>query len=183
VAGRPMEFSLMDEVERGSLSVEEPLLRHGDPKPVPWRVRLPSSWTLETPTSSDEAASFQASKLRGEELVGKLAVAVIGREVMKRPRDVANVYLESLDSYGLEVERDDFAAEEAAPPFEQSWCLESPVLRSGAVPGEVRCRVLRHERAWVIAGMLSPRREDDPPAWDENRRTLDLVTRTFRIKG
>lgn len=168
--------------------------------PVGWRVKLPASWEVEPGAETSEVASLQATRWRGEgppgaqpagppepEALGMLALAVFARSAVARPREVAEPYLEALADGGLRVLGDDFVEEpcqdEGAGAFERSWLLRSAVTRSQALPGEVFCRVLRHERAWVLAGVLSPRAEDDPDAWTENRRALLVVTSTLKIKG
>ena len=97
------------------------------------------------------------------------------------------VFAPALADGGLRILSEDFMEERCedldAGTFERSWLLVSAVHRSQSLPGEVVCRVLRHERAWVLAGVLSPREEDDHDAWTENRRALAVLTSTLRIKG
>ncbi len=159
--------------------------------PVRWKLLLPESWIVQPGTESPEVASFEADNLRAaaapdedeeDELVGKLSFAIVARGAVKRPRELASVYLDALAESGLTLAHRDFSADPCGPPFSRAFQLVSPVTRKDAAPGEVRCRVLVHPRAWVIAGVLSPRREDDPAAWTQNQRALDVVTSTLRIK-
>jgi hypothetical protein len=153
--------------------------------PVAFRVKLPSDWAVEPGAETADVASFQASLASKEDdtPAGKLAVVVFARSAVGRPREVAAPYLEALADGGLRVIEDDFAEETPPEPFERSWLLESPVTRSQSLPGELRCRVLRHAQAWVLAGVLGPRREDDPEAWEQDRRALDVLTTSMKIKG
>jgi hypothetical protein len=166
----------------------EPMRVESAATPVPWRVSIPASWKIDPGGGSDEVASFQATNLahRGEpdeEAVGKLVVAVFARGALGRPREVARLYLDALAEAGLRVHSDTFEEEPAAEPFDRSWILVSPASRSASLPGEVRCRVMRHARVWVLAGALSPRAEDDRAAWMQAKRALDVATQTLRIKG
>ena len=82
-----------------------------------------------------------------------------------------------------EADPADFAEESPPDRFEKAWLLATGVRRDRSLPGVLRCRVLRHERAWVVLGLLGPREEDDPTAFAENLRALELATTTLRIKG
>jgi hypothetical protein len=168
----------------------EPMRVESAETPIPWKASIPASWAVEPGGGDEDVAAFQATNLgrRGdpeeeEEPVGKLAFAVFARGALKRPREVASFYLDALADGGLRVQKDAFEEEPAPEPFDHAWILESPVARSLCLPGEVRCRVMRHERVWVLAGLLSPRAEDDRAAWMQDKRALDVVTQTLRIKG
>ncbi|RLB61359.1 MAG: hypothetical protein DRI90_11575 [Deltaproteobacteria bacterium] len=164
----------------------EPMRRHGGETPIPWQLTLPVSWILEIGSSSEEADSFQAENLRrtsggSAEMVGKLAFAVLARSAGETPREVATLYLDAVKDHGLTMGPETVNAEPAAEPFSQSWCLVAPVLRDD-LPGELRCRVLCHPRVWVLAGVLGLTREDDVDAWMQNKRVLDLMMSTLRLK-
>ena len=164
----------------------EPMDRHGGETPVPWQLALPSSWILEMGSSSDEADSFQAENLRAlpgspAEMVGKLAFAVLARSAGETPREIATLYLDAVAAHGLTIGAETVSAEPASKPFTQSWSLIAPVRRDG-LPGELRCRVLCHPRVWVLAGVLGLTREDDVDAWMQNKRVLDVMMSTLRLK-
>jgi hypothetical protein len=166
----------------------EPMRVESGDAPVPWKTSIPASWKVEPGGGDEDVASFQATNLArpgapDEEPVGKLAFAVFARGALKRPREVASFYLEALADGGLRVLGDAFEEEPAREPFDHSWLLVSPATRSASLPGEVRCRVMRHDRVWVLAGALSPRAEDDRAAWMQDKRALDVVTQSLRIKG
>jgi hypothetical protein len=155
--------------------------------PVRWSVRVPESWNLEPGSKSPDIASFQAANVRSgddpgdEELVGKLACAVFARGLAKRPRDVAELYLGAVREHEISIDRDEFDEEEARRPFQRSWRLISGVDRGG-VRGELRCRVMQHPEVWMLAGVLSPARDDDAAAWMQNKRALDVVTGAVRLE-
>ena len=164
----------------------EPMRRHGGETPVPWQLTLPASWVLEMGSSSEEADSFQAENLRHPpgappEMVGKLAFAVLGRGAGETPRSIANLYLDAVAEHGLVLGDEEVAALDPVAPFTQSWSLIAQVRRE-ELPGELRCRVLCHPRVWVLAGVLGLTREEDVDAWMQNKRVLDVMIATLRLK-
>jgi hypothetical protein len=161
----------------------------GAPTPVTWKARLPASWKITAGGSNADVASFSADHLAAREgavepeVVGKLVVAVFARGALKRPREAAAFYLDALADAGLRLASDAFVEEDAPEPFERAWLLVSAATRSASLPGEIRCRVLRHPAVWVLAGVVSSAAADDEAAWTHNQRALDVVTGTLRIKG
>jgi hypothetical protein len=165
----------------------EPMQTHTEATPIAWTVTLPASWNVEPGSKGPDVASFQAENVRSEEseedeLVGKLACAVLARSAAKRPRQVASAYLDAVRENEIEIERDDFEEEDAGKPFERSWHLLSGVTRAG-IRGELRCRVMQHRQVWLLAGVLSPTREDDAAAWMQNKRALDIVTGAVKLEA
>lgn len=157
--------------------------------PVPWRVVVPESWEITPePNGGDRVASFQASQVpvvpaaEFEVLYGKLSFAVVARSEAKTGRAAANAYLSAVRDLGITIEHENFVEEKPAEPFEKSWLLVTPV-KKGENPGELRCRVLMHKKAWVIAGVLGPVRKDSALAWMQNKRVLDIVTSTLKVKS
>lgn len=163
----------------------EPLRSYGGEAPVSWSVSLPVSWVIDPGTESETASSFQAEnhqRYPGErdELVGKLAFAVLSRSLARTAREVAALYLDAVREHGLVVSAADVVAVRARRPFLGSWQLSAPVLRDD-LAGEVRCRVVCDERIWALGGVLSLRREDHLDAWMQNKRALDLLFVSLRI--
>ncbi len=165
----------------------EPLREYRAETPIPWTTSLPASWLVEPGTKSERAASFQAENMhrpkgqRGE-MVGKLAFAVLSRSLYRTPRDTVDLYLDAVREHGIDIGDNAVVAQTPRRPYEQAWSLSAPVWRD-ELPGEVRCRVLLHEKVWVLAGVLSVRREEDVMAWMENKRALDVVTRSLRFES
>jgi hypothetical protein len=132
-------------------------------------------------------SSFQAAQMPIEEqddpdkLLGKLSFAVVARSAVRVPRAAATAFLEVLKENEFELEDKDFEEEASRPPFHKSWVLVCGATRKGRA-SEVRCRVMLHERAWVIAGVVGSKREDDAFAWMRNQRVLDVVTSTLVIR-
>jgi hypothetical protein len=155
--------------------------------PFAWKVALPDSWVLQTAPDGPRVSSFQAAQIPlepvedTETLVGKLSFAVVARSAVRVPRAAANAFLEVLKENEFEIEDKDFEEEPSRPPFHKSWLLIANTTRKGK-PGELRCRVMLHERAWVIAGVVGPRREDAGFAWMRNKRVLDIVTTTIVMR-
>ncbi len=157
--------------------------------PLPWRVLVPESWVIQAePSAGDKVSSFQAAQTPVvpsktlEVLYGKLSFAVVARSEAKSGRAAANAYLSAVRDLGIEIENDNFIEEPAAEPFERSWLLVTPV-KKGQNPGELRCRVLMHKQAWVIAGVLGPIRKDSALAWMQNKRVIDILTSTLKLKS
>lgn len=166
----------------------EPVGKHGAASPTKWSCLVPVSWRVDPGGSNEQAASFSAVNLRDRveddgEVVGKLVVAVFSRELIEKPREAADEYLDALAEAGLRVVSNEFVPEEAEEPFDRSWLLTSAVTRDDSLPGEVRCRVLRHPAAWALAAVLTPRAEDDRAAWLENKRALDIATSSLTVGG
>jgi hypothetical protein len=166
----------------------EKVLTVSNPAPVPWRVVIPESWVVQPEQNSAAGSSFQATQIppeAGPELTvlhGKLSFAVVNRSAAKSGRAAAAAYLDAVRELDVELERDDFAEEPPPPGFDKAWSLVTRVTRHGQ-PGELRCRVLLHRRAWVIAGVLGPVREEGVLSWMQNKRTLDIVTTTLQMKS
>jgi hypothetical protein len=186
---------LEEALERASFEPEhedggkfaEPLRKYGAATPIEWTTTLPASWIFDPGTRGPEAASFQAEKLqrvagRPDELIGKLAFAVLARSIANTPRAVAALYLDALREHGLDVQFATVSTEHARRPFVGSWRLVAPVLRDTHA-GEVHCRIACDERVWALGGVLSARREDHVDAWMQNKRALDLLFLGLRFKA
>lgn len=158
-----------------------------DDAPFDWKVALPKSWQVVQHPGDDEGAWFEASHLAPTapdeqlgERDGRLALAVMTRGSAKRPRDAANVYLTALEDNGTRIADADFLDDISDEPFSQAWYLTSSIEREG-VRGEVRCRVMMHEHAWIVGGVVGPSRDDDQDAWMRNKRALDIATTTLEV--
>lgn len=162
----------------------EEMTKHGSDTPVAWTMMLPKSWNVQPDATGEDAVSFQADHFHDEPttaLVGKLAFCVVARSRAKKPSEIGNAYLDAVRDTGVEIQPREFVSEPERPPFAKSWYVRAPVTRDG-VGGEVRVRVMLHERVWVLAGVLSPLRGDDPIAWMENKRALDVATTTMEVR-
>ena len=158
-----------------------------DDQPFDWKVAVPKSWDVIQHPGTDEGAWFEARHLAptapDEQLGehdGRLALAVMTRGTAKRPRDAAKVYLEALEQNDITIAAVDFVDDASEDPFSQAWYLTSPIERYGVV-GEIRCRVMMHEHAWVVGGVVGPSRDDDRDAWMRNKRALDIATTTLQV--
>jgi len=155
--------------------------------PFDWKLAVPTSWEIVQHAGSDDGAWFEASHIAPSapdeqlgEHDGRLALAVMTRSSAKRPRDAANVYLQALLENDIAIEATNFEIDDATEPFGQAWYLTSPIERQG-VRGELRCRVMLHEHAWVVGGVIGPDRADDQGAWMRNKRALDIATATLEV--
>jgi hypothetical protein len=155
--------------------------------PLAWKVAVPASWIVQPAPEGSKVSSFQAAQVPieptsdPETLVGKLSFAVVARSAVKVPRAAAKAFLDVLEENEFTLEDKDFEEEPSPPAFHKSWILVAKTERKGK-PGELRCRVMLHERAWVIAGVIGQRRDDDSFAWMRNKRVLDVVTSTLVMR-
>jgi hypothetical protein len=182
-------FGVLDSFEPALPPKEEfaeALRSHGSDKPVHWRTSLPASWIFEPGSEGDEAASFQAENRRqrvgeGDELVGKLAFAVLSRAMGATAREVAELYLSALRDHGLAVGAPTIDPRPARRPYLGIWQMVGQVWRD-ELPGELRCAVLCHPDAWILAGLVGLQREDSAEAWMQNKRALELCAFGTRIQ-
>ena len=93
----------------------------------------------------------------------------------------------ALQPHGFQLEPERFQPVQAPAPFLQAWQIvaDATLAPPGAEPVrcELRCMILAHERAWLVAGVLGPARHDAPIAWARNKRVLDIVTSSVRFAG
>jgi hypothetical protein len=160
--------------------------------PLPWKVGVPESWYVQLHSAGDEGSWFdamhQAPSPTGEqsgEIDGRLSFAVMARSVAQRPREAGNVLLRALTDNEVDIEQADFERDDAVLPacrtdLPDAWSLVTPIRR-GEAEGELRCRVMMHEHAWIVAGVLGPSVEVDDDAWMRNKRMLDLTTTTLEM--
>ena len=156
-------------------------------RPVPWELVMPVSWLVEPePMFDPEVASLQARQHPHEgdlsDFAGHLSLAVVARSKHKKARELGDLFLDMLRERGIEIEPAEFEEEEPRKGFVGSWLLVSPATHLGCA-AETRCRVMAHRSAWVLAGVLSPWRDDDMLAWMRNKRVLDIATSTLEIGG
>jgi hypothetical protein len=165
-------------------------------EPRPWRLSLLDSWEMMPTYPQEDGTWFEAQHrapigpgLVGGDIDGRMVFVVMARSAADRPRDAANVVLSSLRDNEISLGHIGFEEEPPPPPphsdgepaaFMQSWLLTTAVERQG-LAGELRCRVLRHKNAWVVASVLGPARRDDVEAWMRNKRQLDVATATLEI--
>lgn len=151
--------------------------------PVPWKAFVPDSWRVQLSPPEKVVAGFVAANLRGgqlNEVDGMLSMGVALRKVAKKPRKAARMFLDAVHYNRIELEHEDFIDEAPKKPFKRIWCCTTDCTMDD-LPGEMRCRVMMSKHHWVVAGLLGPRREDDPVSWRENKRALDIATSTLEL--
>lgn len=182
----------LEALDRSSGAFGEPVHFFFEDVPCEWKVAVPDSWSIQHHAPSEEGAWFDAmhtapgpvDEMSGE-VDGRLSVAVMARSVAQRPRDAGNVLLRALRDNDVHLEHATFERDDDTLPvcrttFLQAWSLVTP-LRRGEAEGELRCRVMMHEHAWVVAGVLGSTREEDEDAWMRNKRVLDVVSCTLEL--
>ncbi len=158
-------------------------------EPISWKAMVPGSWKVEPENAREGVGAFQASLISPaeeggaaqQELLGKLSFAVVSRAKATKAREVARKYFDALRDLDIDLESTALVEEEASAPYEQSWLLVSPFNRKGGT-GEVRCRILQHPRAWVVAGVVGPNREADVAAWMQCKRALDIAALALELR-
>lgn len=156
-------------------------------QPFDWSVALPASWDVVEHDPTEDGAWFDAAHVAPSppdeqtgQRDGRLSMAVMTRACAARPRDAANVYIRALRDNDVVLDGprlDDLAVDGR---FLQGWRITTDISRHG-VAGELRCDVLLHDHAWVVAGVLGPTRDDDRDAWMRNKRALDIVIETLEM--
>jgi hypothetical protein len=174
----PLEF------EEGALTEDLNVVE--EESPLDWKVLIPKSWDLQRYPSTADGAWFDAMHLApapfDEQLGdhdGRLSMAVLPRTAAKKPRDASNLLLNALRENDVVIENNDFVPDGGPDPW-QYWFLITPITRYGA-PGELRCRVMMSDDAWVVAAVMGPALEDDYEAWMRNKRVLDIATDSLEI--
>lgn len=158
-------------------------------EPMPWKAVVPGSWKVEPEEAREGVGAFQASLLTPaeegraakQELLGKLSFAIVSRDKATKAREVARKYFDALRDLDFDLESTALVEEEAKAPYEESWLLVSPINRRGST-GEVRCRILLHPRAWVVAGVVGPNREADVASWMQCKRALDIAALALEFR-
>jgi len=153
--------------------------------PIMWRIPMPLSWLCKREPATDRVSSFQAMQMvpkvsKGDPGYGVLSFAIVDRPVASNYQSVANAYLEALAENGVELVHTDFVGDAVSDPWEGAWFLQTEA-KTGSGVGDVRCRVLLHDKVWVIAGVLGPGREQDSLAWMRNKRVLDIASRALEL--
>ncbi len=152
-------------------------------QPVAWRSVVPDSWRVQLSPPEGVVAGFTASNIDGDlsSVNGMLSVGVAKRKVAKKPRKAARMYLDAIKFNDIDLEHQDFLDEPTRKPYRRTWCCVTNCMM-GDAPGEMRCRVMMSKQFWVVAGLLGPRRADDPVAWMRNKRAFDLATESLEIE-
>ncbi|HEX7897377.1 MAG TPA: hypothetical protein VF950_06435 [Planctomycetota bacterium] len=167
-------------------------------KGAPWTLSLPTSWAV-TPGPSgfqaklrppDDAAFASAWRpfpgVEGLKVPpppppasygGDLSVSFFPPNAYADPRPLQELCVETLTKAGLAPSTPAFAPGPKFPSFPETWDLAS-----AATPGvEVRGRVARGPKGWMLAALASPARASNPFAWMQNRRTLDLTAASLEF--
>jgi hypothetical protein len=153
--------------------------------PLPWQVKLPATWVIVPASSSEEVSGFQARNVRANEetrgsTVGHLALAVAARKTARKAAEAAKWYLDELSWAGLSFEAPPLAREPVHKRWKRGW-FAMTALTYETYQGELRYRVLAHPKLWVVAGLVGVSREEDASAWMQNKRALDILTRSLRL--
>lgn len=160
--------------------------------PTKATVSLPGSYTLELNVSEPGRMSAYTgdqqpiAALPDDPAFGKLTFLLADLSLADHPGKAAGLYMEPLLRNPITLHGDEFVELPSAPePFLQAWEITAPATLTPPdakpVPCELRCRILAHERAWFVAGVIGPARHAGPIAWARNKRALDLVTSTVKF--
>jgi hypothetical protein len=169
-------------------------------KGAPWTLSLPTSWAvtpgpsglrakLRPPAADDLSIASAWRPFPGVDGLrvpapppptsygGDLSVTLFAPATYTDPRKVQELCVRSLEQAGLTPSDASFAKGPVFPSIPETWDLVSP-----ASPGvEVRGRVARGPKGWMLAIVASPARAAHPFAWMQNRRTLDLAVASLEF--
>jgi hypothetical protein len=161
------------------------------PSPIPSKTQMPASYALQTDLSDPRISAFSGDQqsipdLPNDPPFGKLTFILAEPALADHPAKAAALYLNPLMKNPIKIEGDEFVQESAIPaPFSQSWLMVTPATLTPPdaqpISCELRCRVLYHDKAWFIAGVLGPARNIGPIAWMRNKRAFDLASQSLVI--
>ena len=165
---------------------------------APWALALPTSWAvtpgtsgflakLKPPAADDLSIASAWRPFPGVEGMqvpppppvtgygGDLTVQLFPPAAFADPRPLQELCVGAFRKAGLTPSNVAFAKGPVFANLPETWDLASP-----AAPGvEVRGRVARSPKGWLLAALAGPARDSNPFAWMQNRRTLDLAAATL----
>jgi hypothetical protein len=175
-------------------AIPEPRATVSFDDPIGATVGVPASYALEL--SLVERGKISAytgdqqplAALPEDPAFGKLTFLLADLSLADHPGKAAGLYLGPLLQNPVTLHGDEFVELETAPaPFLQAWQIVADATLTppgeDPVPCELRCRILAHERGWLVAGVLGPARHAAPIAWARNKRALDIVTSSVAFGG
>ena len=163
----------------------EPMRSVRNQLPIAWSALVPEAWIIEPGSAHEQAASLSADHLLQEgpppfSTVGKLSCAVLSLDSAKTARDVLELYLGALRDGGLDVGGNTIEHDDAWRPFDKAWHMLATVRR-GTMIGELRVRIMRNKKVWALTAVMGVQRGDNLLAWMQNKRALDVVSRSMRF--
>ena len=152
--------------------------------PIRMSITLPASWTTKIESADESLWAFEANLMVPGEpaprLLGKLSFAAGGPDQVANHEDAFSQAMEAVTAAGLIVPPTAPQTEPAPPPFTESWLSVSPASLGGQKT-QVRCRVMRHPGAWIVAVAVSLDAKTSPQGWMRVKRALDLATSTIEF--
>jgi hypothetical protein len=153
-------------------------------QPVNWKLVVPASWEIATEPATPEVTSFQANLVLkdGEKSVlqGKLSFAIARADQATDHLQALNNTKEALQEAGVKLEAERVLQENVSQPFTESW-IALARANIGGQAGELRCRIMRHPSAWIVAAALTVDPLSSPISWMRTMRLLNIVTSTIEI--
>ncbi len=150
--------------------------------PVVWKMPIPESWQVDSRPGNQKATTFTAVLRLPEapdKQVGMMNGAVLNAETFASEEDAFVGAADGIAAIGLDCTKATFVAEPESPPgFISSWLLRFDE-HDGAI--EVRARLMRHARCWVLLVVVSPGRRAFVAAWMQCGRALDVATLLMEI--
>ncbi len=192
-----LSVTQFDVVQKPEGPCAEPL---AEVRGAPWVLSLPTSWAvssvptgfqakLKPPAADDLSIASAWRPFPGvadlavpppppvSSYGGDLNVQVFPPTAFADVRPLQELCLDSFRKSGLAPSTTTFTKGPVFPSFPETWDLVSP-----ATPGvEIRGRIGRSPKGWLLAALASPARSSNPFAWMQNRRTLDLAAASLEF--
>ena len=147
--------------------------------PLRCRVAVPVSWEVTMESSEDPLSAFHADLISpgvdGPATVARLSFGLTGPDHMPGHQEAFDDAMEAVRGAGVAVSPNPPEREAHLPPFSESWLSISPAQLNDQKT-QVRCRVLRHPAAWIVALVICIDAQTSPWGWMRAKRALDIAT-------
>lgn len=157
----------------------EPMRRLTGREPNGWGASLPMCWKVATRTKESAlTAELPSVPPATSPIAAKLSLDLLPAAAVKTPVAAAATHIDRIKAEAAEPEGGELETETALPPFSKRWSLSCKVAPS---LGELHMKVLKNQRAWVVASVWTLARGEAPLEWMQARRALDIVTDTIEV--
>jgi len=147
--------------------------------PLPCRVPVPVSWEVTMEPSDQSLSAFHADLISpgvaGPALVARLSFGLAGPDHLPGHQEAFADAMEAVNAAGWATSPNPPEREPDLPPFSESWLSISPAQLNDQ-KAQVRCRVLRHPTAWIVALVICIDAQTSPWSWMRAKRALDIAT-------
>jgi len=190
--------------------LSEPVIPVAGATPVPWKLYLPSSWSLtgvetegsggtiqataKPPAQDDVVATAASSAFPGAPEAppapcvestwhARISATLAPASAIPGWDRAETLCLSALRDAGLEFEDRTFVEEPPLGPFESSKALATPARLRGEPGADLRCRVAKTGLVWYLSAVVGVARAVNPHAWRRNARAHDLLAQSAELRA